>query len=366
MKIIISKELLMEGINIVQKAVSTKNNVSLLDGILLEADEIFKMTGNDSEIRIECIVSADIRKKGSIVINSKMFGDIIRRMPESEIMIELIENNDVLIECENSHFKIKGNPSDDYPGLPEIEAEKSFKISQKIARDMIRETIFAVGEDENREILTGSLIESNENELTFVSIDGYRMALRRKTDDMQNTNFKVVVPGKTLNEISKILQPEDGEVEIFSSKNQILFKFNNCMVMSRLLEGEYLNYKSIVPDEYETKIRVNTKELLYSIERASLMSSDGRKYPVKFVIEDDNLIILSNTETGNVREEITTEMEGKNMSIGFNPRYFVESLRVIEDETVDMYFNSEVGPCTIKPIETDEFAYMILPVRINN
>ena len=366
MKVISSKELLVDAINIVQKAVSTKNNITLLDGILLEANKIFKMTGNDLEIGIECTISADIRKEGSVVINSKIFGDIIRKMPDSEIMIELLDNNDVLIESENSVFKIKGNPSDDYPLLPEIEAEESFKISQKIAKDMIRQTIFSVGDDENREILTGSLIESDENQLVFVAIDGHRMAVRKTVNDTQNTSFKVVVPGKTLNEISKILEPEENEIEIFTSKNQILFKIDNCKVMSRLLEGEYLNYKSIIPDEYETKIRLNTKELLSSMERAALMSINEKKYPVRFDIEDDVLVRSSSTEIGNVRDEISVDMEGKNMTIGFNPKYFLEALRVIDDEVVDIYFNSDIGPCTIKPIEGNEFAYMILPVRIKS
>lgn len=367
MKVISSKELLVNAINIVQKAVSSKNNIALLDGILLEAaGEIFKMTGNDLEIGIECKVNADIRREGSIVLNSRIFGDIIRKMPDSEIMIELLDNNDVLIESENSLFKIKGSPSGDYPLLPEIEAEKSFKLSQKTAKDMIRQTIFSVGDDENREILTGSLIESNENELVFVAIDGHRMAVRKMANGTQNTNFKVVVPGKTLNEISKILEPEDSEVEIFTSKNQILFKIDNCKVTSRLLEGEYLNYKSILTDENETKIRLKTKELLSSIERAALISINEKKYPVRFDIEDDFLVISSSTEIGNVRDKITIDMEGKNMIIGFNPRYFLEALKVIDDDFIDIYFNSDIGPCTIRPVETDEFAYMILPVRIKS
>ncbi|TYQ14755.1 UNVERIFIED_CONTAM: DNA polymerase-3 subunit beta [Acetivibrio alkalicellulosi] len=366
MKIISSKDNLLDGINIVQKAVSSKNNVSLLDGILLEAGDIFKMTGNDLEIGIECIVESDIRKKGSVVINSKMLGEIIRRMPESEVMIEMLENYDVIIECENSHFKIKGNPADDYPSLPKIEAEQSFKISQKIAKEMIRQTIFAVGVDENRKILMGSLIESMENEINFVSIDGFRMAMRKRKEDIQNTNFKVVVPGKTLSEISKILQPVDNEIEIFSTKNQILFKINNCMVMSRLLEGEYLNYRSIIPDEYETKVKVNKKEILSSIERASLISDDEKRYPVKFEVIDDTIIISSKTEIGDVRDEITVETEGKNIEIGFNPKYFIEALKAIEDEEIYIFFNSDIGPCTIRPLDSDEFAYMILPVRIKN
>ncbi len=366
MKVICSKEYLIEGINIVQKAVSSKSTLAILEGILLEANEQFKLTGYDLELGIECYVDADIRNTGSIVLNSKMFGDIVRRLPESEVLIEVLPNNSVIIECENSHFELKGIPSDTYPALPSIKKENAFIIEQKTIRDMIRQTIFAVSIDENRPILTGSLLECKNNNLTIVSIDGFRLALRRSKIDNENQDFSVVIPGKTLNEIIKILQPIEDSITIYNTQNQILFDMGKCKVVSRLLEGEYLNYNSIIPEEFETKVRVKTKDILSSLERASLITVEEKKYPVKFNISDDKIIISSNTEIGAVREEVRVDTTGSKLDIGFNPRYFIEALKVIDDEEIDIYFTSSIGPCTIRPIENNDYAYMILPVRIKN
>lgn len=364
MKFICSKENLIEGINIVQKAVSTKTTLPILEGILIQAENKLKLTGNDLEIGIECYVEADVMQQGSIVLNSKMLGDIIRKLPNSEVSVELKDNNMIIIECEKSHFELKGIPSAGFPAIPSIVKENSLDVSQKTVRDMIKQTIFAVSMDENRPILTGSLIECKSNQVTFVSIDGFRLALRKSEAHGEIKDFSVVIPGKTLNEISKILQPLDEIVNIISSNNQIMFDFGNCKVVSRLIEGEYLNYRSIIPQDFETKIRVNTKEMLSSIERASLLTMEEKKYPVKFSISDDKLVISSNTELGAVREEIRVDTTGNNMDIGFNPRYFMDALKVIEEDTVDVFFTSNVGPCTIRPVEKEIFAYMILPVRI--
>lgn len=366
MRVICSKDNLIEGINIAQKAVSSKSTLPILEGLLLEADEVFKITGNDLEIGIECFIDSDIQKKGSVVINSKMFGDIVRRLPESEILIEVKENNLVIIECENSHFELKGLAAAGFPSIPEIIKNNTFKISQKIIRDMVKQTLFAVSVDENRPILTGSLIECKNNELVFVSIDGFRMALRKSAIDSGSLDFNVVVPGKTLNEIVKILQPVDDEITIYNSENQILFDMGKCKVVSRLLEGEYLNYRSIIPQDYETRIKVNTKDFLSSIDRASLITMDEKRYPVKFNISDDKIIISSNTDIGAVREELRVDMEGSKIEVGFNPRYFMDALKVIEDEMIDIRFTSNVGPCIIRPIESDNYKYMILPVRTRN
>ena len=366
MKVICSKEQLLDGINIVQKAVSSKPALPILEGILLEAGDNFKLTGNDLEMGIEYYVNADIKEPGKVVLNSRMFGEIVRRLPDSEVLVEVKENHLVVIECENSHFELKGLSSEGYPALPEIKKENAFKVSQKSIREMIRQTVFAVGIDENRPILTGSLIECKENELIFVSIDGFRMALRKNIRENENSNFSVVVPGKTLNEIVKIMQPIEDEVFIYNSKNQILLDTGNCKIVSRLIDGEYLNYKSIIPNEYETKIKVKRKDMLSSLERAYLITTEDKKYPVKFNIKDEKVVISSNTELGAVREEIFTDINGSNMDIGFNPKYFIEALRVIEDEEIEIFFTSSVGPCTIRPIEGESFAYMILPIRIKN
>jgi DNA polymerase-3 subunit beta len=365
MRIICSKENLVEGIGIVQKAVSSKSTLPILEGILLEAyEDKFKLTGNDLEIGIECYVEADIQQAGSVVLNSKTFGDIVRRLPDSEVLIEVTSDNLVVIECDNSHFEIKGLSAYGFPALPAIKQENSFMISQKLLRDMIRQTIFAISLDENRPILTGSLIECNDGIVTIVSMDVFRLALRKSTLNNKVNDFSVVVPGKTLNEISKILQPVDDEVTIYSSSNQILFDMGNCKIVSRLLEGKYLNYNSIIRHDSETKVRVNVKSLLSSIERASLVASADNKHPVKFDIRDDKIIITSNTEIGTAREEISVETVGKELQIGFNPRYLIDALKAIDDEEVEVTFITNLLPCTIKPVDGDEFIYVIGAVKI--
>lgn len=364
MKIICSKENLLDGINIVQKAVSSKTTLPILEGILLEAGDDFKLTGNDLEIGIECIVDADIKKHGSVVLNSRMLGEIIRRLPDAEVMLEVKDNNSVIIDCEDSFFEIKGLAASGFPALPTIEKKNGLSISQKALREMIRQTIFAVSVDENRPILTGSLIECKNGMMTIVSIDGFRMALRKCSIDNDTYLKSVVIPGKTLNEISKIIQPIDENLYIFSTNNQVLFDLGKCKVVSRLLEGEYLNYRGVLPQEHETKVRIPTKELLSSFERASLIiNSEERRYPVKLNIDDEKVIITSNSDLGNVREEIRIEMEGNNLEIAFNPRYFIEALRVIEEERIDIYFTSAIGSCVIKSIENDIYSYLILPIR---
>ena len=368
MKVVCHKDNLIQGINIVQKAVSTKSTQPILEGILIEAADNLKLTGNDLEIGIESFIEADILTKGSIVINSKMLGEIVRKLPDSMVMMEVRENKSVYIECENSHFEIRGLPADGYPALPEINRQEVLKIKQNVLRDMIRQTVFAVGSDPNRPILSGSMIENNENNFTIVSIDGFRLALRQKEFETENgaVVFNAVVPGKTLNEVVKILQPEDNNIEICKSKNQILFDLGNCRIVSRLLEGEYMNYRSIIPKEYETKIKVKTKELLSSIERATLVSIEEKKYPVKFKISDEKLIISSNTELGNVREEINVDLTGERIEIGFNPRFFIDALKAVEDDEVNINFTTPLGPCTVTPLEGEEYSYLIVPVRIKS
>lgn len=365
MKIICSKSKLQEGINIVQKAVSTKTTLQILEGILLEAKENFKLTGNDLEIGIECFVDANILIPGEIVLDSKIFGEIVRRLPDSDILIEVKENNMVIIECENSHFEIKGLPASGFPALPTIEKQNSFSISQTTLKDMIKQTIFAISIDENRPTLNGSLFECSNNELNIVSIDGFRVALRRSQIINDNT-FSVIIPGKTLNELNKILQTDDTDVTVYTSKNQVLFDLGNCKLVSRVINGEFMNYKNVIPNDYDTNIRVNTKDLTSSFERASLVTMEEKKLPVKLSINDDSIVISSNTERGAVREQLKVDMEGNRLEIGFSPKYFIDALKSIDNESIKINFTSSIGPCTILPLEGNDFTYMILPVRIKN
>lgn len=367
MKFACSKNNLLEAINIVQKAISTKTTMAILDGILLECiDNKLKLTGNDLEIGIESVIEADVFADGSIVLNSKMFGDIVRRLPDSEVVFEVKENNITFIDCENSHFELMGNNSEVYPAIPSVSKIKPYKTTQKVLREMIKQTIFSVGDDDNRPILKGSLIESKSNELIMVAIDGYRLALRKNNIAEITDDFRVVVPGKTLNELVKIFQSVDDEVFLYTDNRLILFDIGKTKIVSRLIEGEYLNYESILPKEFETKIRVKNKDLLSSLERASLITLDEKKYPVKFTISEEEIVISSNTNLGNVREKVSANINGNEMEIGFNPKFLIDAIKIIDDEEIEMFFTSNVGPCTIKPIDGESFTYMVLPVRISN
>lgn len=366
MKIICSKENLLNGINIVQKAVSTKTTLPILEGILLNVDEKFKLTGNDLEIGIECFVEADIRETGSIVINSKIFGDIVRRLPDSEVLIEVKENNLVIVECENSHFEIKGINPNGYPALPNVDKENVLTLTQGKLKDMIRQTVFAVGTDENRPVLTGSLIEVKDKELVVVSIDGFRLALRRKILEGDVNDFSVIVPGKTLNEISKILQAGEEEVYIYNSNNQIVFDAQSWRIVSRLIEGKFLNYNSLLNKEFETRVIINIKEFQSSLERASLISMNDKNSPVKLSIGNDRIVITSNAELGAVREEIKVDIEGNNLEIGYNPAFLIDALKAIDEDRAAIYFITTNAPCTLRPVveNNNDFAYLVQAVRI--
>lgn len=363
MKIICPKNNLAEGINTVQKAVSTKSSIPALEGILIEADENIKLTGNDLELAIEYVVEGDVRTPGKIVVNSKLFGEIIKKLPDEDVMIEVFDNNNIKIECGHSKFDLRGISANTYPILNELTSDEGIIIKQDIIREMIRQTIFAIGTDENKKILTGSLIDLKDSILNVVSIDGYRMALRKEVSEIEQKEFSMVVPGKTLSEILKILKQNDELLEIITTGNQIMFKLPNCKIFSRLLEGKYLNYKNLLPNNFVTKLELDTKEMLQAVERASLMAVEDRKYPVRLEIGEEKIVLTSNTETGHSREEVSINFEGNMLDIALNPKFLIDALRIIEDERIIMQFASEVGPCTIKPINSDSFAYMIAAVK---
>lgn len=363
MKIVCDKNELIEAINVSQKAVSGKSTIQVLEGLYLEAAvNKLKIIGNDLEIAIETSINCEVVEGGSIVLNSRMFGEIIRKLPDGNISIVCDEDYNTLIKSKNSRFNIKGMNSTDYPQIPDIKAENHFQIQQGLLKNMIRQTVFAVSTDENKQILTGSLFEIENNEINIVSVDGYRLA-ERKSRILSTDNIKAVIPGKTLNEIYKILTQDESLITIGISSNQILFETENCKIVSRLLEGKFLNYKEIIPKEFETKLTVNTQELLDAVERASLISREDKKYPVKFNLKD-KIYISSSAEIGNVQEEIESEIEGKDLEIGFNPKYFVDALKAIDDDEISISFTTSYGPCVIHSKEQENFIYLILPVRL--
>ncbi|MBZ9609780.1 DNA polymerase III subunit beta [Clostridium estertheticum] len=364
MKFICEKSILQEAISNVQKAITGKSTLPVLQGILITAKNgEVTLIGSDVDLSIEAKINAEVMEDGSVVLDSKLFGEIIRKLPNSAIEIATDENNSIKIVCQKSYATIIHMNSDDYPNLPNIIENMIFSISQKVLKNMMKGTIFAVAQDETRPILTGVLFEIKDKNLNLVALDGYRVAFRSEPVD-NDFNINAVIPGKTLSEVSKILEETDENVNITFTPNHILFNIGKTKVISRLLEGEFIKYSSIIPEEYNLKITAKRHELLSCIERASLMAKEGNTNLVKFNIEEDNMIITSNSQLGKAREEINIILQGESLQIAFNSKYLIELLKIMEEEEIIMEFSSGVNPCVVKNKEKNNCTYMVLPVRI--
>ena len=369
MKIVCYKENILKAINSVVKGVASKTTMPILEGILIQTnDKEIKLTTYDLEIGIEYVMECEVEEQGSTVVNAIMFSEIIRKLPDTEIHITLNNKNLLEIECEGSLYKLATMNPEEFPELPKIEVENSIEIDQTLLKNMIRKTIFAVSNEESRPIFTGCLFEIENNKLTVVAVDGFRLALRSIFLNKQSNNFKAVIPGKTLNEVNKILLDSFKPVKIGVSKNQALFEMDNCKIVTRILDGEFLNYKNVIPSNWETRIKVNKNNIQNSFERISLISSSTvekeKKYPVKVNVDIGKITISCTNQTGDAKEELYVSTEGKNLEAGFNPKYFLDSLKAIDDEEVYIEFGSSISPCLIKSTENNDYTYMILPIRL--
>ena len=369
MKIICEKEKLLKGINSVINGVASKTTMPVLEGILIQTnDKEVKLTTYDLEIGIEYIIECDVKEQGNTVVNATMFSEIIRKLPDTEITISINENNLLEIECEGSLYKLATMNPEEFPELPKINIDNSIEIEQNLLKNMIRKTIFAVSNEENRPIFTGCLFEVENNKLNVVAVDGFRLALRSIYLQTKVNDFKAVIPGKTLSEVNKILQDSFEHIKIGIAKNQALFEMENCKIVTRILDGEFLNYKSVIPSNWETRIRVNKSNLQNSFERISLISASSiekeKKYPVRVSIDIGKLTISCTNQTGEAKEELYVSTEGKNIEAGFNPKYFLDSLKAIDDEEVFVEFGTSISPCLVKSVENNEYVYMILPIRL--
>ncbi len=365
MKLNIDQRQLSKAIGIVQKGISSKTTLPILSGILLKAkDNTLTLTGTDLEIGIETTLDCVVEREGNIVMTSRIFGDIIKKLPDLPVEIEVDDKQNIHIKCGMSKFNIQGQTSEEYPRLAEIDNEKYFKIPKDLFKNMIRQTIFATAQDETRPILTGALLEITDGKISLVALDGYRLALKSAPVDYAE-DVKVVVPSKTLNELNKILEDDDSDVKITCTENHIIFMLNKTIITSRLLEGQFLNYNDIIRNDYKSRVTVNTQDIKDSIERASLLAREGKNNLVKLEVSDYKLVITSNSEIGDVYEEIKIDLEGEDIEIAFNSKYILDGIRVIDSEEITMDFVSSVNPCIIKPIDDENYTYLILPVRLS-
>lgn len=367
MKIICSKQQFLQGVTIVSKAVSTKTTMDILSCILIEAfDNCIKLTANDTELGIETIIEGEIAIPGKIALEAKLFSEIIKKIPDNDIILETEENGNTSIRCEKIHCNIMGKPGDDFSRLPVIERENKISVSQYDLKEVIRQTIFSISDNENNKLMTGELLQIKDNKMNVTSLDGHRISVRKIELNENYPETEVIIPGKTLAEVSKILPGEAKDfVNMYLTDKHILFEFEKTMVVSRLLEGKFYNINQMLSTDYETKLIINKMELLRCLDRSTLFVKESDKKPIILNIENGKMELMISSQIGSMEDQIMIEKEGKDLKIGFNPKFLVDALRVIDEEEITIYMINSIAPCIIRD-ENASYLYLILPINVSN
>lgn len=366
MKFSCEKALLQAAISTTSRAVSPKSSIPALEGILLEADNDLRLTGYNLETGIRTIVPADIREEGTLVLGARLFGEIVRKLPDDIVTFQS-ENYMVNIKCGMSEFNILGTDPEEFPELPTVEYQNSLILPQSRLKAMISQTLFAVSDNESRPIHTGSLFEVDSNGLTIVSVDGYRLALRHEAIDKKEgaETFSFVVPGAALSEVEKICSDVDEPASVTQGARHVMFKVGDTMLVSRRLEGEFLAYRQAIPRNNTIHVEGETRALLSSIDRVSLIISDKLKSPLRCVFDSNLLKISTKTAIGDAYDECPLSGDGGGLEIGFNNKYLMDALKAAPADKVRLELTTGVSPCVILPTEGEEnFLYMVLPVRL--
>ncbi len=360
------KETLINGISTVSKALPSKSVNPVCEGILLNArgNEII-LTATDNSMTIQTKISARISKEGETVINGKFLAEVIRKMPDGEINIAGDFREGIEINGGFSKMNISALDPDEYPALPVIDRDKFFTVPQKELKTLINQTIFATAADESRPVLTGCLFETEGDNMRVVALDGYRLALKNShTEDIEQS-VNAIIPARALSEITKIVSDTDELVRIYIQRTYCMFEIEETKVMTRLIDGDYINYKPIIPTELTSNITINRIDMLEAIDRAWLIVRENtRNSYIVFKFEQNKLIITSRSDTGNAYEEVSFAGKAANMEIGFQPRYFVDCLKNINDEFITFSFTTPASPTVIKPVDGNDYLYLILPVRL--
>lgn len=368
MKFSCDQQTLSKALNIVSKGVTLRTTIPILKGILLSVKEdgVLTMSASDLDLTVEKKVNVFNYEAGEIVVPAKMFTDIIKKLPNCNIDFYVNEGS-ITIKCMSSNFEIVTMQPEEFPKISVSEDGEELIVQCDKFKDMIKETVFAASLDDSKGPITGVLLSVENNILNMVSLDGFRMAISRKSIDSQDK--EIIIPAKLLSEVGKIISESeqlDENIKIILSEKRAIFKIVDVTVIIRLLDGNFIKYKDILPKESKITIKVNKSDFLNSVERASLFAKIGKNNLIKIDINDNNLNITSNSEEGNVEENIQIIKTGEDLTIGFNSKYIIDALKVIDDEEITMLFNTSVSPCLIKPVEGSDYEYLILPVRITN
>ena len=360
-----NREKLSEACSVVQRAVPSKSTIPALEGILLSAkDDTLTLSGYDMQMGIKTSINADIKKEGAVIINAKLLTDITRRMPGEEVSLECDDKYTVLIKSGEAEYSVMGFADEEYPDMPVVDNGKNAEISGEILKSMIQQTIFAVSQNDSKPVHTGILFEINDSSIRLVAVDGYRLAIRTENvSGMESASF--VVPGKTLNEISKLIGADEEKINIKLGGRHIIFDTGDYSIISRLFEGEFLDYRSAIPASAVTTVTVKTRELIDCIERISLMITEQDKSPVRCIF-DDNLIKASCvTARGRGVDSVSADIKGDRIELGVNNRFLLDALRAASDcDEIKIELSGPVSPIKILPKDGEEFIFLVLPVRL--
>lgn len=368
MKFTCDKQKLNESISIVSKAINNSCAIDILKGIKIEATNQIKMTGSDLDLSIESTVEAQVFEKGSIILDARIFADIVRNLPDGNVEIETCQNNELKIKCENTKYNILYLSDEGYPEIKKIEDGDSFKIYSSDLKNIIKNTIFAISNNESRPILTGSKFEINNGNLRVISIDGYRLALRNQViPETGYDNLSFVVPGRALGELLKILKDDSTIVTVTVRENSVMFFFDSYVIISRLLEGEFMDYNKFLPSSSSLKVKTNVKRFTDMVERASIIINyDDPKIPIILNIRESKLNVECISQKGDFDESMDVDQHGDDLKIGIASRLLTDTLKSIDTQEVIIEFNTAQSPCVMKPTEGNSFIYMVLPIRLKN
>ncbi len=365
MKFTCSKNVLLDSINIVSKAVSSSSTLEILKGIKIQAEKSVKLTGSDLDLSIESIFDADIRETGTIIIDTRIFSDIIKKLPDGDVEL-YTKDNELKISCQNTKFNILYLSAEGYPDIKKVEDGSIIKIYSKDLKNVIKNTLFAISNNESRPVLMGSKFEIKKSNMKVISIDGSRLALRNQI--IPETSFEdltFVVPGRVLNELLKILKEDETIVEMSIKNNSVMFSFDNFTIIARLLEGEFFDYNKAIPANCSIKAQINIKKFTDIVERAAIIINyDDPKIPVILNIKSNEISVECISKRGNFNESIAIDKQGDDLKIGIDSKLLLDALKAIEHENAIFEFNTVISPCVIKPVEGDSFIYMVLPRRI--
>ena len=359
------KSELISAISVASRTVSQKSTIPALEGILVHAGTVLTMTGYNLETGITVSLESDVQEMGSAVFPAKLFGDIVRRLPDEHVSVTVDQGFRVKIVSGISSFSIMASSADDYPTLPDVEYDKAVHVPQNVLKDMISGTIFSVSENQARPIQTGCKFEIQGDTMTVVAVDGFRLALRReKIENPEDRQLSFVAPAPALREVEKILEDTDENASFILGTRHILFQVGNATLVCRLLEGEFLDWRRVVPTDHPTQIKIEVREFTDSVERVSLIVSEKVKSPVRCTFGDGVACFRTSNAVGNAYDECHIEGNGKDLEIGFNCKYFLEALKVVPTDLIQLELKTNLSPAIMVPVEGDGFLYMVLPVRL--